>query len=296
MKKEEVMNKIIIPNGSLGQPTFELLAKVGVNVVIDGRNGEARVTGTPLFDKAILMRPQNIPRAFVCGDAVCAIVGWDCVIEDNPALMDVDSASSISPFVVVTKMEYAKSSLKPVYIVLFRREDSVGISTEIERRRIITEYPNITRRRFPHADILFSHGSTEIQIKEGMADLGVCPTETGRTIHDNGLVIVETLLKSPVVFIARQLTPEIEVFGQMLSGALEAESLQLLKMNVAEEDKQRVANLLPALKAPTVSQLADGSFALETVAHKTNLVGLLIKLRQAGATGILVQDINTVLY
>lgn len=289
------MMKIIIPNGSSGQPTLELLAKVGVNVVIDGRNGEARVTGTPLFDKAILMRPQNIPRALVYGDAVCAVVGLDCVIEDNPALMDVDSASSTWPFVVVTKMEYAKSSLKPVYIVLFRREDSVGISTEIESRRIITEYPNITRRRFPHADIWASPGSTEIQIKEGVADLGVCATETGRTIHDNGLVIVETLLKSPMVFIARRLTPEIEVFGQMLSGALEAESLQLLKMNVAEEYKQRVANLLPALKSPTVSQLADGSFALETVVHKTDLVGLLIKLRQAGAADILVQDMNIVL-
>lgn len=287
------MTTIILPNGSLESPTLELMEKIGVKVLFNGRSCEARINGMSLFEKAIRMRPQDIPNAIKRGLALCGIVGFDQVAEYMPTMMDANSIDAL--FSVVTELEYAKVSREPVRIVLFRRQNRDDLNAESENASISSEYPNITRRRFQRANIQFSHGSTEIKVKLGMFDFGVCVTESGTSIHDNDLVIVETLLVSPVVLIARKKTPEIEVFGQMLRGALESESLQLLKMNVPTEKVDIITKLLPALKAPTLNQLADGSFAFETVSPKAELVDLLIKLRAVGATGILVQDINTVL-
>lgn len=286
------MLKLALPNGSLEKPTLELLEKIGVKVLVEGRSSEAQITGVRLFEKAVLMRPQDIPHALACLSVDCGITGWDWIVEYKPDLMDTSILDA--PF-VITELEYAKISRVPVRIVLFRHKNNSGFNVESEDVSISSEYPNLTRWRFPRANVQFSHGSTEIKVKTKMFDFGVGVTETGTSIRDNDLTVVETLLVSPVVFMAREWTPEIKVFGQMLRGALEAESLQLLKMNVSEKYKQQVANLLPALKAPTVSQLADGSFAFETVAPKADLVDLLIKLRAAGATDILVQDMNIVL-
>ena len=62
----------------------------------------------------------------------------------------------------------------------------------------------------------------------------------------------------------------------------------LVKLNVADADLAAVIDLLPSLKAPTVSQLfGDGGFAVETVVPKSQINTLIPALSDAGATGII---------
>ena len=49
------------------------------------------------------------------------------------------------------------------------------------------------------------------------------------------------------------------------------------------------------MKSPTINELANGSFSIETVIGKSSLVSVLMDLRHLGATDILVQDVNIVL-
>jgi ATP phosphoribosyltransferase len=73
----------------------------------------------------------------------------------------------------------------------------------------------------------------------------------------------------------------------LLRGALEAEGRVLIKLNVSAEARDAVIAVVPSMKAPTVSPLADGGFAIEAVVDKRGVNRLIPKLKAAGATDIL---------
>ena len=74
----------------------------------------------------------------------------------------------------------------------------------------------------------------------------------------------------------------------LLQGALEARGKVLLKLNVTAARLDDVMAVLPALKAPTVSELSGGGgFALETVVLKSEVNVLIPALKDRGATDII---------
>jgi ATP phosphoribosyltransferase len=69
---------------------------------------------------------------------------------------------------------------------------------------------------------------------------------------------------------------------------MEARGNVLVKLNVSGGDLDRVIALLPAMKAPTVSELfGDGGYAVETVVPKATINTLIPALKDAGATDII---------
>lgn len=284
-----------LPNGSLQKPTLDLLSKIGMDVKLSGRNSEAIVEGIGLFNRVILMRPQDLPTAVRQGTVSCAICGLDWVVEyeAHPAFVRAGQ----QPLVRIQELSYAKVTRKPVRIVVFGRNDSPPIANDSNAAaiRISAEYPNITQRAYTTADIEFSHGSTEVKVAMGLFDYGVGVTETGSSIRAHNLTIVDTLLESPTVLVAKDNIPTIELFGELLYGVLRAENNKLLKMNVSAAQKEALIAGLPALQSPTVNRLADDSFAIETVVPRNEVADLIIKLRGLGATGILMQDLDIML-
>ena len=136
---------------------------------------------------------------------------------------------------------------------------------------------------------------TEAKVAQGAFRFGVCITETGQSIEDNDLTIIEELVVSLVVLLARESTPEIQAFGELLKGALTAEPMQLVKMNAPDEAvRDSIIEILPALSSPTVNELAKGGYAIEAIVPKQNLLDLFIRLRKAGASGWIQHDLNTV--
>jgi ATP phosphoribosyltransferase len=106
--------------------------------------------------------------------------------------------------------------------------------------------------------------------------------------------IIETLLTSDPVLIAnREAAADatkraaMEDLVTLLRGALEAEGRVLIKLNVATEQLDSVLRVVPSMKAPTVSQLSEGGYAVETVVDKRGVNRLLPQLKAAGATDIL---------
>lgn len=276
------MPTIGFPNGSLFEATIELFNQVGVVIKVKGRNVEADVTGTAIFNQALLMRPQDIPDAVLDGMIDYGVCGWDCVVESN----NQDQVKKI------VELPYAKKSKKSARVVVFGKSSELIDSEDI---LVTAEYPRLAGEVFKRAKIRFSHGSTEVKVKSGKYDFGVGITETGTTIEDNGLYIIKTLLISPTVLIAKEESPEIKFFGELLLGGLRANDYQLVKMNVEAGIKDKILAILPALGTPTISSRFGGSFAIETVVSKNEIADLIIKLRVFGATGILAQDINIIM-
>lgn len=280
MKSKSVA--LAIPNGSLFEKTFSLLKKAGATFQFGKRQFETEVEGLGNFDRIIIMRPQAIPLSVKRGIAAAGICGWDCVVESGLE----------KTLELVTELQYSKATSSPVRVVVFGKNEKLVDSS---RTRVLTEYPNLAKRVFKKALLDFSHGSTEIQILSGAYDFGVGITETGESLRVNDLKIVKTILISPTVVVARKTTPEIKLFGEILKGAIDAEKYQLIKMNAEPKAKEKILEIMPAMKSPTINKLANGYFSIETVVEKKSLVGLLTCLRKYGATDILVQDINIVL-
>ncbi len=69
----------------------------------------------------------------------------------------------------------------------------------------------------------------------------------------------------------------------------------LVKLNVAAGDLARVISLLPAMRSPTVSELAGGdSYAVETVVGKESVNRLIPELKAAGASDIIELPISKI--
>ena len=128
-----------------------------------------------------------------------------------------------------------------------------------------------------------------------IVDVVVDITETGRALRAAGLKVIDTILTSFTELIANPISaadPEkrhaMEQIHRLLQGTLEARGKVLVKMNVGESDLDRVINLIPSMKAPTVNELFKRSgFAVETVVAKSEINELIPALRDAGATDIL---------
>jgi ATP phosphoribosyltransferase len=163
--------------------------------------------------------------------------------------------------------------------------------------RISTEFLHITERFFAdlgiEVKVVWSYGATEAKVPE-IVDAIVDITETGSTLRAHGMKIIETLLTSDPVLVANRasaadpaLRAAMDDITTLLLGALRAEGRVLIKLNVSEEALAAVLAVVPSMKAPTVSPLSEGGYAIETVAEKRLVNRLIPQLKAAGATDLL---------
>jgi ATP phosphoribosyltransferase len=275
------MKTLALPNGSLYEATSSLLAKVGITLESNGRKFISGIKGSEIFDQAIIMRPQDMPEALVDGMADAAIYGYDWHEESGLS----------NELKVITELNYSKTTDQPVKLVIFGKCDELIDSNDV---LVTTEYPKLTAKFFQQAKIRFSHGGTEQKVAYGKYDYGVCVTETGKSLKENGLKIMRTILISPTVLVAKEKTAELAYFGELLAGGLKAAKYRLIKMNSRENILPDILSLLPSLEAPTVNKLSNGDYAVESVVPQNIICDLIVNLKTKGANGILVQGIELV--
>jgi len=149
----------------------------------------------------------------------------------------------------------------------------------------------------------FSWGATEAKVISGLCDAIVEVTETGTTMRANGLRIVQELMQSNTQLIANKHAIEdpwkrekIEQISMLLQGALRAEELVGLKMNVPEGKLNDVIEILPSLNAPTIAHLYRSDWlSVETVITKNKVRDLIPQLIKRGAEGIIEYSLNKVI-
>lgn len=287
--------KIGLPKGSLQEATFGLFAKAGWEFRVDARSYQPVVNDPDI--SALLVRPQEIPRYVEDGILDIGLTGKDW-IEDNGA--DVHE---------VSELRYSKITRNPIRVVLAAPQDApIESARDLSGKRIATEYVRLTERWLAHhgvndAEVEFSWGACEVKVPV-LADAIVVNTETGSSLRAHNLKIVDTLLTSTTRLIANHRAwadPEkrarIEDMALLLQGALNAEDLVGLKMNVAKEQIEAVVAQLPALRRPTVAPLHEnGWVAVEIIIEERQARDLIPRLKRAGAEGIVEYPLNKVVY
>lgn len=290
------MLRLVIPKGSLEEQTLALLEASDLSL---RRSSDRDYHGTvedPRIERVSILRPQEIPRYVEEGFFDLGITGRDWVEETEA---DVE---------VLAELSYSgRAGGGTVRIVL-----AVAADSPVERAdqmapdsRISTEYPNLTHRAFEKLGIpvriFLSYGATEAKVPE-IVDAIVELTETGSTLRRHGMKVVETLLESQTVLIANRAASAdpakrraMADVRTLLLGALEARGRVLVKLNVAEADLERVLEILPAMKAPTISKLSrEHDYAVETVVDKSRINTLIPQLKERGATDIIELPISKI--
>jgi ATP phosphoribosyltransferase len=155
----------------------------------------------------------------------------------------------------------------------------------------------------------FSWGATEAKAAEGLVDAIVEVTETGTTIRAHGLKIIHELMESCPQLIANKAAwndpwkrAKLEQIKMLLQGALSAEAKVGIKLNVPEDDLEKVIELIPSITAPTVATLYPSPslkgmkwFSVESVLEEAKVRDLIPKLIQAGAVGIIEYPLNKII-
>jgi ATP phosphoribosyltransferase len=287
--------KIGIPKGSLQEATFTLFRKAGFEFRMSSGRSYHPTVDDPEIDP-LLIRPQEIPRYVEEGILDVGLTGKDW-IEDNGS--DVEE---------VGEFQYSKATLNAIRVVLAAPNDSnIQGPGDLAGKRIATEYVRLTERYLQKngvkASVEFSWGACEVKVPE-LVDAIVVNTETGSSLRAHNLKIVDTLLTSTTRLIANKAAwrdswkrGKTENIALLLRGALNAEQLVGLKMNVPRSALDTVNGILPALKKPTVSPLSDSAWvALEIIVEEKIVRDLLPALKRAGAEGLVEYPLNKVIY
>jgi len=287
--------KLGLPKGSLQEATVRMLKKAGFNISISERSYFPSIDDPQI--ECMLLRAQEMSRYVEQGALDCGITGNDWILENRSKVLRL------------ADLLYAKQSLCKVrWVLAVPESSSIKSIKDLCGKRIATELVNVTRdflkKNKVKADVEFSWGATEAKVGTGLSDAIVELTETGRSLKAHKLREVLTICESTTQFIANRQAfrnafkrNKMEQIVMLLKGALLAEEKVGIKMNVPKNSLNKVMALLPALRRPTVSNLAQEDWvAVETVIDEHLVRNLIPKLKKAGAEGIIEYSLNKVIY
>ncbi len=311
--------RFAIPKGSLARGTLEIIENAGYKIV-----GQERTYRPTINDPEIelkILRPQEIPYFVSEGLQDAGITGMDWIRETRA---DVE---------VLINLEYGGGRLVVAVPTTWTTINSLSdllekFLDEGKTVRITTEYLNavaeyvkanpVYRKNFkksdpliitpwwrrgvnPKVSILLSFGATEAKPPED-ADAIVDFTETGTTLEQNNLKIIETVMQTSAVFITnkkaltdRWKKEKIYDIMTLLKGVVDGRKKLHIFVNVRKENLEELLSKLPALKNPTISTLsAGGWYSVNTVIEKQYFLKLLPTLRKL-AQGLVVHEPRQIL-
>ena len=285
---------MVLPKGSLERATLELFEAADLPVQRSSSVDYQATIDDPRVDSVRILRPQEIPTYVAEGLFDIGITGRDWVTETGSTVESLG------------ELKYSKATSRPIRLVVAVAGDSPAESVKDLPNgvRVQSEYPEVTKRFFADAgvdaDVRLSYGATEAKIPD-IADVVVEITETGRALRAAGLKVIDTILTSytevianPTSFADPAKAKAMRQIMTLLNGVLDARGRVLLKLNVSEEARDAVLEVLPSMKSPTMSPLAGGGFAVESVVEKRTINLVIPELREAGATDLVEMPISKI--
>ena len=286
--------KLGLPKGSLEKATIDLFEKAGWLIKPAARNYFPKIDDQEL--DCSICRPQEMSRYIESGMLDAGITGKDWTLENE------------SDAIIVADLVYSKVSKKPTrWVIAVAGDSQIRTLEDLHGKKVATELVNVTRRFFQErgieVEIEFSWGATEAKVVSGLADAVVEVTETESTIRAHGLRIIHELMESNTQLIANRQAWEdpwkrrkIENISLLLQGALRADRIVGLKMNVENRHLDQVVQILPSLNAPTIANLYQSDwFSVETVVSEDVVRDLIPRLIEKGAEGIIEYPLNKVI-
>jgi len=284
--------KLGIPKGSLETATIDLFRRAGYNITTSSRSYFPSIDDGEI--ECMLIRAQEMARYVEDGILDAGLTGRDWV-EESEAKVEA-----------IADLVYAKQSFGKVRWVLAVPESSPFQTVkDLEGKIIATELVATTRRYLAangvRAKVEFSWGATEVK-PPVLADAIVEVTETGSSLRANNLKIIDTVIESNTQLIVNVESwkdawkkQKLADLRMLLQGAINALGKVGLMLNVHKDCLQKVLEVLPALKRPTISHLSDEDWlAVNTILDESTVRDIIPRLKQAGGEGIVEYPLNKI--
>jgi ATP phosphoribosyltransferase len=311
--------RFAIPKGSLEKDTYDILRRAGYII-----SGESRTYRPAINDAELelkILRPQEIPISVAEGTNDIGISGEDWVQETGADVISLLPLAygGIKMITAVPKGWTDINSLSDLFSRFWNKGRNVRISTEylnVASRfvRANEEYkkkfgdaeplvitPWLRRGKNQYVTITLSFGATEAKPPEN-AEAIIDVSETGTTLEQNNLKVIETVQESEAILIAnrealKESSKQEKIYDvlTLLRGVVEGKEKIHIFVNVEEKNLDELVRSLPALKGPTVSRLSrDGWYSVNTVIDRRDFLKILPTLRRL-AQGLVVHEPRQIL-
>lgn len=271
-------------NGRLSEKSLKLLEECGIKISNGTRKLKAVSSNFPL--EILFLRDDDIPQYVEQGVADIGIIGLNEVLEQRKIIE------------LVQKLGFAQCRLS---LAIPKEETYNGIQY-FQNKKVATSYPEILSSYFQENNINVQiekiGGSVEIAPGIGLSDGIFDIISTGSTLLTNGLKEVETVLESEAVLISSEnLSNENqEILKKLLfriNAVKEASESKYILLNAPNENLEKIINLLPGMKSPTVLPLAESGWSsIHSVIKEDKFWEVIENLKKEGAQGILVLEIE----
>ena len=270
--------------GRLYEETMALLTETGIKLESGKRLLLLPARNFPL--EVLFLRDDDIPQSVADGVADIGIVGEN------------EYAEKKKNVVLTKRLGFSKCRLS----LAIPKEDNYTDITWFNGKVIATSYPVILedflKENNVKSDIHVITGSVEIAPNIGLSDALFDIVSSGSTLVTNHLKEVEVLMKSEALLIANpKLSDEKQAVLNELLFRIEAvqmaEDKKYVLMNVPVENIDKIIEVLPGMKSPTIMPLAkEGWNSLHVVIDEKRFWDIIGKLKALGAEGILVLPIE----
>jgi ATP phosphoribosyltransferase len=278
-------------SGRLSDYSRGLLRDAGLRIQNGKNDLTARVENFPA--DLMFVRDDDIPT-FV-SDGVCEFG----IVGEN-VLQEFSFREKDARIEVVARLGFGRCSLR---IAAPEAAEYTGPES-LRGARIATSYPCLVGRFLEEqgveADVVKMSGAVELAPRLGIASFVCDLVSTGATLEANGLRAVETVLESEAVLV--RTTKEMgerkaELGARLLSridGVLATRDSKYIMLNAPGDALRQITSILPGADGPTIVPLhgRPGHFAVHAVCQESVFWETLQKLKDAGASAILVVPIE----
>ncbi len=271
-------------SGRLLDGSLELLKECGVR--INNGKDQLKVQSSNFPVDVLYLRNSDIPQYVQDGVADIGILGENTVVEKQKKIN------------TVIPLGFSKCRLS---IAVPKNTDYEGPQW-LDGKRIATSYPNSLQQFLDknglNAEIHEISGSVEIAPNIGLADAICDLVSSGSTLFKNGLEEKEIILKSEAWIVANPgLSPEkrsiLDDLLFRIQSVLKSRNNKYLLMNAPNESIEKIIQILPGMKSPTVMPLAEAGWSsIHTVIDEGRFWEIISQLKDNGAQGILVIPIE----
>lgn len=271
-------------SGRLSEKSLKLLEECGIKISNGTRKLKAVSSNFPL--EILFLRDDDIPQYVEQGVADIGILGLNEVLEQKKQIETIQ------------KLGFAQCRLS---LAIPKEENYDGIQY-FEGKKIATSYPEILSNYFQekniNAQIEKIGGSVEIAPGIGLSDAIFDIISTGSTLLTNGLKEVETVVESEAVLVSNNdLSDEkTDILKKLLfriNAVKEASESKYILLNAPNENLDKIINILPGMKSPTILPLAESGWSsIHSVIKEDQFWEVIEKLKNEGAQGILVLEIE----
>ncbi|MDR1302337.1 MAG: ATP phosphoribosyltransferase [Treponema sp.] len=278
--------RILIPKGRIFDKVAGLFAEAGFPISLTDRTYRPLLPAEWLAGK--LMKPQNVGELLELGSHDAGFTGLDWIRESGAAVQEV--------------MDLGFDQVRIVAAVPANLDES---ALKSKRLRVATEYVCIAETWLRASGfqyrILRTYGATEVFPPDD-ADMIIDNTASGRTLKDNGLRIIGTILESSTRFVASTAAMadevkrnHIEELAMLFKAVLDGRDRVMLEMNVSKAQFAALVTGLPSMRSPTVAPLyGEAGYAVKIAVKKSEVPGMIPRLKKLGATDIVEYDLRKV--